>query len=132
MENIPMNYDLPVHSTSRKLGPRAHAVMDYMTAIALFGLAYRLKRRHQRASWFAALNGLSVLALSTFTDYPGGLVKRISYQTHGKMDAVQAAMMAAGPSLLGFNHSDIARMFYAQAGIEAAVVGGTNWDAHPA
>jgi hypothetical protein len=58
--------------------------------------------------------------------------RKISFQTHGAIDALQAAMTATGPMLLGFAGDAEAQPFHAQAVIEAGVIGATDWDAVPA
>ena len=116
-------------SASKKISPAAHAVLDYATAAAFFALAARYRHHNDRASTLALINGLSVLVLSIFTDYPGGLFRRISFRTHRAVDAAQAALAGAGPALLGFAGDADARAFYAQAATEAGVIGATDWDA---
>src|SRR4051812_49975922 len=78
------------------INPAQHAVLDYATAGTFFALAARYRNVNRAASTLAMLNGMSVLMLSLFTDYPGGVIRKISFRTHGVMDAVQAAMSAAG------------------------------------
>src|SRR3954466_9552906 len=84
------------------INPAQHAVLDYATAGTFFALAARYRNVNRAASTLALLNGMSVLMLSLFTDYPGGVIRTLSFRTHGVMDAVQAAMSAAGPALFGF------------------------------
>jgi hypothetical protein len=117
-------------SESRKpIGPGMHAVLDYGTAAGFFGLAVALRNRDERASRLAWINGASVLLLAMFTDYPGGLFRRIAFKTHRTMDMIQAGMSAAGPALLGFGGEPEARPFYVQTAVEATVIGTTDWDA---
>ena len=106
---------------------RAHAALDYTTVAALVGIGMHLQSRHRTAANFAFMNAAAVLTLSLLTDYPGGLFRRISFQTHGLIDAAQAGMMACGPALLGFGNAPEAKMFYAKAMMEAAVVSATDW-----
>jgi hypothetical protein len=113
----------------KRIGPAGHAVLDYTTAAAFLAMAARYRGRNERAARLALINGLSVLGLSLMTDYPGGVFRWISFKTHGIIDAVQAAMAGAGPALFGFSGDRDARPFYAQAAVEAAVIGATDWNA---
>jgi hypothetical protein len=114
------------------IDPAAHAVLDYLTAGTFFAIGFSMLGRHKRAANLAFVNGASVLGLSMLTDYPGGLFRRISFQTHGVIDVVQAVMAGAGPALFGFAGDPEAQAFYGQAAVEAGVVAATNWTAIPA
>jgi hypothetical protein len=118
-----------VNPAGKVIGPRAHAVADYSTVATLLGIGMRLRNQHPRASTFAFVNAAAVLMSSLLTDYPGGLFKRISFKTHGAIDVAQAALLAAGPAVLGFARDAEAQLFYAQAALEAGVVAATDWDA---
>jgi hypothetical protein len=114
------------------IDPAAHAVLDYLTAGTFFAMGLSMLGRHKRAAGLAFANGASVLGLSLITDYPGGVFRKISFQTHGVVDVVQAIMTGAGPALLGFAGEPEAQAFYGQAGVEAAVVATTDWGASTA
>jgi hypothetical protein len=111
------------------IDPRTHAVLDYLTAAGFIALGISMLGQHSRAAALAFANGAAVLGLSLMTDYPGGVFRRISFRTHGTVDALQAAMTATGPMLLGFAGDAEAQPFHAQAVIEAGVIGATDWDA---
>ena len=97
------------------IDPGAHAVLDYVTAGGFMALGFAMLNRHPRAAGLAFVNGAAVLGLSLFTDYPGGVWRKLSFETHGVVDAMQAAMTAAGPALLGFASDPEAQVFHAQA-----------------
>jgi hypothetical protein len=107
---------------------RIHAVLDYTTAATLVGMGVKLRHQHPRASMFALVNAATIVAASMLTNYPGGVFKKMSFQTHGVMDVMQATMMAVGPALLGFGRDREAQLFYAQAAMEAGVVAATDWE----
>ena len=107
---------------------RGHAVIDYLTAAGFFVLGYAMLGRHSRAAGFAAVNGVSVLALSMLTDYPGGLFRTISFKTHGTIDTMLAALCAAGPAMLGFAGDQEAQFFHGQALVETGVIAATDWN----
>ena len=106
---------------------RSHAVLDYATAATFFTLGYTMRDRHPRASALAFANGAAVLLVSLFTDYPGGVFRRLSFEGHGMMDVLQAGMSACGPAVLGFGSDPEAQPFYAQAALEAGVIAATDF-----
>jgi hypothetical protein len=112
---------------SRPIGAGTHAMLDYLTAGGFLMLGWRL-RHHRRAAGLAFANAGAVLAASLLTDYPGGVVRRLTFEQHGKLDVAQAALCVAGPALLGFAGSPEARPFYAQAGVETIIVSKTDFD----
>ena len=112
---------------TKPIDAERHAILDYLTAGAFIAGALYYRNRHARASALAWMNGLSVLALSVFTDYPGGLVRTVSFQTPGVIDALQAGMSAAGPALMGFAGDPEASPFYAQAVVETGVISATDF-----
>jgi hypothetical protein len=107
---------------------RTHAVLDYATAGTLMMMGLRLRHQHPRAAMFAFVNAAAVLATSLFTDYPGGVFRKMSFQAHGMMDAAHVGMLSLGPSLLGFGRDPEAQLFYGQAAMEAGVVAATEWE----
>lgn len=113
------------------IDPSAHAVLDYMTAAGFLALGFAMLGRHSRAAGLAFANGAAVLGLSLMTDYPGGVFRKVSFRTHGMIDAAQAMLTAAGPAMLGFATEPEAQAFHGQAAIEAAIIAATDWDALP-
>ena len=105
----------------------AHAVIDYATAASFFGLGAYLHHDHPRAAALAYANGAAVLGLAMLTDYPGGMVRAVSFRTHGWVDVLLAGMTAAGPAMLGFADERVAQIFHGQAAFETAVVAATDW-----
>ena len=112
----------------RVINPTAHAVLDYLTAGYFFALTGYYWGRHRRAAVTAMINGIEVLGLSLFTDYPGGVKRVIPFETHGKIDLVQAATAAGLPLLLGFVNDPEALFFEGQCGNELMVVSLTDWE----
>lgn len=121
--------DSLTRSVPKVIGPSMHAVADYSTVAVLCALGTYLRDRNRAASTFAFANAGLVFVMSLLTDYPGGLVRGMSFQTHGMMDTAQAGLMAAGPALLGFSGTPEASLFYGQAAVEAGVVATTDWNA---
>jgi hypothetical protein len=110
------------------IDPSTHAILDYVTAGTFLAMGFGMMNRNRKAANLAFCNGLAVLGLSLMTDYPGGVFRRISFKTHGVIDALQAGMAALGPALLGFAGQPEAQFFHAQAAVEAGVVASTDWN----
>src|ERR1700674_2354669 len=81
------------------LGPGVHSVVDYSVGALFFGASALFWRRHKSASVSALLCGTGVMLNNLLTDYPGGVVQAISWETHGKIDAGLAGITAAIPGL---------------------------------
>jgi hypothetical protein len=111
------------------LDARGHAVMDYLTAGTFLTLGFTFRRRNTRASTLAFIHGASVLLTSLMTNYPGGVWRTISFKTHGALDVTQAALMALGPTMLGFADEPEAQAFHGQALLEGGVIAATDWNA---
>lgn len=113
--------------TPRVIDRRTHAALDYLTTGYFLILAAYFWDSNKRAAATALINGGAVLSVSMFTDYPGALVRKIPFETHGKIDMMQAAMATGLPTLLGFGDDAAALPFRMQAGNEALVIMATDW-----
>lgn len=113
---------------NRTISPRQHAFIDYGLAATFLSLAFKFKGRNNAASTLAFITGGMILGVSLFTDYPGGIWRRISFKTHRKLDAIHAAIAGLGPSVLGFGNSGAGRTFQSQAASEAGVIAMTDWE----
>jgi hypothetical protein len=109
------------------LGPGAHSVIDYSVAALFFTAGGLFWSRHKSASVSALLCGAGVMLNSLFTDYPGGVVKAISFETHGKIDVGLAGIAASIPGLMGFADDAQARFFEATAVAETLAAGFTDY-----
>jgi len=127
MTNTPA--DSPIDQMSRTISPAQHAVLDYGVAATFFSLGFTLLNRHRPAATLAFLNGAMVLGMSLMTDYPGGLVRTLSFREHRTGDIIQAGLAAVGPVLFGFADDVEARYFFGQALSEVGVIAATDWDA---
>jgi hypothetical protein len=116
----------------KSIGPGKHAMLDYGVALTFFSLAAKFWRSHRPAAALAIINGGMVLGVSMFTDYPGGIWRKISFPMHGAMDVVQASVAGLGPVLMGFVGDEEARAFYGQAMSEVGVIAATDWHAQEA
>ena len=64
---------------------------------------------------------------SLLTDYPGGVVRTLSFRAHRTGDIAQAAHASLGPILFGFGNDPEAKYVYGQAASEACVIAATDW-----
>jgi hypothetical protein len=108
-------------SLPRMLSPKAHAVVDYITAGSFLISAGLFWQRNQRAALAALICGSSELAVSLLTDYPGGVTTRISFPRHREIDLGLAAMTATMPEFLAFKDHAERKFFLAQGVLITAV-----------
>lgn len=128
--NTLVNALLHGRAVPRVIDPKTHAVLDWLTTAYFMVLAGAFWGTHRRAAATALLNGGAVLGLTLMTDYDGSGKKPISFETHGKIDLVQAGMASGLPVLLGFGSDAAAMPFQGQALNELVVVSATDWDAN--
>jgi hypothetical protein len=121
------NFFLRRNSMPRIIDRRTHAALDYLTTSYFLILAAYYWDSNKRAAATALINAGAVLGVSMFTDYPGALVRKIPFETHGKIDMMQASMAAGLPVLLGFGTDAAAVPFEFQALDEAAIILATDW-----
>jgi hypothetical protein len=107
--------------------PRAHAVVDYAMASAFFGMAAFFWRRNKRAAVSALLCGAAETITSLCTDYPGGVVDEISFETHGSIDFGLSGLVASLPDMLRFKDESESRFFRMQGIALATVTGLTDF-----
>jgi len=90
----------------KAISPKAHAIIDYMTVGAFFMSAAWFWKRNKRAAIAAIISGGAELAVSLFTNYPGGVTKVINFRTHRDIDFGLGAMTATMPEFLAFKDED--------------------------
>lgn len=105
----------------KKIDPRTHAFIDYAMAAVFFTAGALFWRSHKRAAISSLLCGAATTGNALLTDYPGGVFKRISFETHGKIDAGLAGLTATMPSAMFFNEDSEASFFVATGIAETAV-----------
>ena len=120
---------ISIEQVPRTIDPARHAMLDYGVAATYFGLWMKYRRSHRGAAVLAFINGAMVLGVSLFTDYPGGVWRKIPFPMHGNLDVVQAAVAGIGPAVMGFANDSEARAFYGQAVSEIGVIAATDWHA---
>jgi hypothetical protein len=103
------------------LSPRAHGVMDYLSA-AIFYLAPTLFGFGGTPAVASRVLAVGYLAFSLLTAYPLGLARVIPFRMHVAFDGVLALVLLAAPWLLGFSDVDAARNFFVAMGVVSIVV----------
>ncbi|MCU1286592.1 MAG: hypothetical protein JWO13_2942 [Acidobacteriales bacterium] len=111
------------------INPKVHAVIDYAMAGTFFALGAFFWRNNKRAAVGAMLCGAATAATSMLTDYPGGVKRVISFETHGKIDAGLAGLTATMPNFLAFGDEEEAKFFRGAALAETVVTGLTDFEA---
>ena len=109
------------------INPKAHAIIDYAMAASFFGMAAFFWRRNKRAAVSALVCGAAETITALCTDYPGGVVKEISYETHGTIDFGLSGMVASLPDMLRFADEPESRFFRLQGLGLATVTGLTDF-----
>jgi hypothetical protein len=104
----------------RMLTPKAHAVVDYVTAASFLIGAGLFWHRNKRATLAALICGGSKIGVSLLTDYPGGVTKVIGFRTRREIDLGLAAMIATMPEFLAFKDDSARTFFLAQGALIAA------------
>ena len=110
------------------VSPAAHGLIDYAHSAFFLGVGLLTWRSNRRAAWAALGTSGFILIQSLTTDYRYGAKPLISFETHGKMDAIFAATSWMAPTLFGFQGTAAARVFEANSLAESSVVGITDWD----
>ena len=107
----------------KMISPAAHAVIDYVMFGAFFTAGALLWKKNKRASLAAYLCADIVGTLAFLTDMPGGVWKKISFETHGRVDPGLSLLAASVPQMLAFKGEHEAKLFHGM-GVAMAVVGG--------
>jgi hypothetical protein len=96
-------------------------------AASFFGMAAFFWRRNKRAAIGALVCGTAETVTALCTDYPGGVVDEISFETHGRIDFGMSALVASLPDTLRFNDEPESKFFRMQGLALATVTGLTDF-----
>ena len=122
---------LAVHQLEAKLpkviSPTTHGIIDFCHAGFFATMAVVCWKKNRRAALAAAGTSALVLVQGLLTDYKWGVARVIPFTVHGQMDGGFAALSLGIPKALGFEGTVPARIFQANALVEATVVGLTDW-----
>jgi hypothetical protein len=115
--------ELATRPLPKAISPRVHAAIDWGTAGALVVAGALLWKKNKRAALASYLSAELIGSLIFLTDCPGGVWKKISFETHGKVDVGISALVTSLPSLLGFADERESKLFQG-VGIGLAAVNG--------
>lgn len=118
---------LATNKMPKVISPKAHAIIDYAMAASFFGMAAFFWKRNKRAAVGALVCGTAETITALCTDYPGGVIEKISYETHGTIDFGLSGMVASLPDMLRFKDEPESRFFRIQGIAKAAVAGLTDF-----
>jgi hypothetical protein len=105
------------------INPTAHAVIDYAMAASFLAMGAFFWKRNKRAAVSSLICGGAEIVTSVCTDYPGGVVREISFETHGAIDFGLSGMIASMPDMLRFSDERETTFFRLQ-GLAMATVSG--------
>jgi len=115
------------HLVPKLISARSHGFLDYVSAGTNLLIGALLLRRDRRASTGAFLLGSGILANALMTDYPWGVFRLYSFETHGALDYGIASASAAMPKLMGVETGE-AKTFFGMQGVgQTAIARLTNY-----
>ena len=79
------------------ISPAQHAVLDYGVAATFLAFGFSRLSRHRPAAALAFVNGAMILGMSLLTNYPGGVLRALTFRMHRSGDIAQAALAGLGP-----------------------------------
>ena len=112
----------------KAITPKMHAAIDWATAGAFLVSGALLWRKNKRAALASFISGNLIGSLIFLTDCPGGVWKKISFETHGNVDPGVSALVASFPNVLGFSKEAESRLFQSMGIGLAAVRSLTKFD----
>ena len=126
---LPKSGNNPDAAVPKVISPTVHGIIDYCHAAFFFTVGVFCTRSHNKAAARAAFatSGF-ILMQSLLTDYPLGAKPVISFETHGKMDAVFASSSWMLPLLFDFKDTAAGKIFEGNSLAEASVVAATDWN----
>ena len=102
---------------------KTHGIIDYVHVGMNFLAGAMLFRRNRHAATGAFLLGAGVLANALLTDYPWGVFRAYSFETHRAVDYGVASVSAAMPKLIGAE-TGLAKMFFRMQGVGGTALAG--------
>jgi hypothetical protein len=105
------------------INPTAHAIIDYAMAASFLAMGVFFWNRNKRAAISSLVCGGAEVVTALMTDYPGGVAREISFETHGSIDFGLSGMAASMPDLFRFS-DDRETTFFRLQGLAMATVSG--------
>jgi len=107
---------------------RTHGIIDYCHAAFFLTLGFASLKSNKRAAAASLFTGSFVLVQSLLTDYPLGVKPVLSFEEHGRLDALFASASWAMPILFGFSDTAQAHVFEGNSLVEATAVALTDFN----
>jgi hypothetical protein len=113
----------------RVISPETKATLDWMIAGAMLAGAAYFWRRNRRAAVGLLVSGVTDVATIAMTDYPGGLVRKLDFDAHGRIAMRQSTLTASLPAALGIQGTTASMLFGVHAALAALLTQMTDFDA---
>jgi hypothetical protein len=123
MNSIDEPEEFSFTSLPKVIGPKGHAIIDYALFATTVTTAYLFGRKNRVIGVSTLLTAVIEGVNVAVTDFPGGLVKELSFPAHGRMGLGTLPVFAALPALMGFAKRRESLFFYGQVALAAAVIG---------
>ncbi len=94
-----------------------HGIVEYLAAALLIAAPFLFTFEDDTATAVSIVVGVLVLAVTSSTALPTGLIKSIPVQAHAVIDFLLAGLLIAAPFLFGFSDDDTATAFFIVLGV---------------
>ncbi len=94
-----------------------HGIVEYLAAALLIAAPFLFTFEDDTATAVSIVVGVLVLAVTSSTALPTGLIKSIPVQAHVVIDYLLAGLLIAAPFLFGFSDDDTATAFFIVLGV---------------
>jgi hypothetical protein len=111
------------------ISPRSHAIIDWALFAATLGTAYVFGKKNRIIGLSALTTAVVEGANVAFSDFPGGLIRKARFPTHGRLGAGNLPMFAALPLLMCFAKRPESLFFYSQVALAGLVIAMTDFNA---
>ena len=112
----------------KPISPRIHGMIDYGTSAMVAAAPAVFKFPKPATALFEGL-AAGYTGLSSVTDYPLAVKRKVPFKAHGAAELAIAAVLPVLPWALGFSENKAARnLCFALTGITLVVAALTDWD----
>lgn len=116
-------------SLPKVISPTGHAIIDWTLLAGTLTTAYVFSKKNRVIGISALMAALLEGANIAFTNFPGGLVKKMSFPSHGRMGLGNLPIFVALPALMGFARRPESLFFYGHVALATLVIGMTDFNA---
>ncbi len=111
------------------ISPTGQGIIDWTLLAGTLTAAYVFGKKNRVVGISALMAALLEGANIAFTNFPGGLVKKMSFPTHGRMGLGNLPIFVALPALMRFAKRPESLFFYGHVALAALVIGMTDFNA---